>query len=151
MDAIDDAASARGMLRSGRRLKELTEFGQGLAAEEFGAEFNRLSQLAGIGTTATALSSGLASDTAANLGMIALSQGRDLSNVATQRANEATALYSNIGGALQPLFGSSASSPAAPTKKPSRLAPIVVNAPTFGPLPGSRQTNTGLGNFLKTR
>ena len=53
-NAIDRAASARGMLNSGARLRELTRFGQGMANQEFGNYMNRLASLAGIGQSADA-------------------------------------------------------------------------------------------------
>ena len=46
--AIDRGASARGLLGSGRRLKELEAFGQGLATDEIDLQRGRLSQLAGL-------------------------------------------------------------------------------------------------------
>jgi len=145
VDAIDNAASARGLLRSGRRLKELTEFGQDTAAEEFGAEFQRLSVLAGIGADATQIGAGFASDAAANLGDIALSEGRILANQAQQRANQNTLLSGDLrntpgfaaqmkplGDAVTNLILNSNSG--VPTKKPSRLAPIVMSVPKTKPL-----------------
>ena len=57
--AIDNAAAARGMLRSGGRAKAMTRFGQGLASDEFGHEFNRRAALAGLGQAATGNSANL--------------------------------------------------------------------------------------------
>lgn len=52
--ALDASAAARGGLGSGRHLKDLTRFGQGLASQEYqnayGRRFNQLSALAGIGS-----------------------------------------------------------------------------------------------------
>lgn len=53
VNAIDRGASARGLLGSGGRLRELTRFGQGMANQEFGNYQNRLASLAGIGQAAT--------------------------------------------------------------------------------------------------
>jgi|DEB0MinimDraft_4_1074332.scaffolds.fasta_scaffold03278_2 hypothetical protein len=57
--AIDNAAAARGMLRSGGRAKAMERYGQGFASNEFGNEFNRRAALAGIGQAATGNSANL--------------------------------------------------------------------------------------------
>lgn len=40
-EAVNRTAAAKRMLGSGNRLSELTKFGQGLASQEYGNEFNR--------------------------------------------------------------------------------------------------------------
>jgi hypothetical protein len=51
--AIDQAASARGMLGSGGRLRELTRYGTGVANQEYGNWLSRLQTMAGFGPSAT--------------------------------------------------------------------------------------------------
>ena len=51
--AVENSAANRGLLESGALLKGLTEFGQGLASQEFGAEHARLATLAGLGSQAS--------------------------------------------------------------------------------------------------
>lgn len=83
--AAERAAAASGMTGSGAVLKALARFNQGLASDEYGARFNRLASLAGIGQTATnatqqagmnangqlnALGTNYAANTAANLGAL---------------------------------------------------------------------------------
>lgn len=53
INARDRSAAARGMLLSGAQQKAIESYGQGLASDEYGAGFNRLAALAGIGQTAT--------------------------------------------------------------------------------------------------
>ena len=64
MRGIESRAAARGLLGSGSTLKDLTEYGSGLASQEYGAaydrfnnnrsqRFNRLASVAGVGQTAT--------------------------------------------------------------------------------------------------
>lgn len=60
VNAIDRAASARGLLNSGARLRELTRFGQGVANQEYGNWLSRLQALAGVGQTATGQAASLA-------------------------------------------------------------------------------------------
>lgn len=45
--ALERSAAARGMLNSGNTLAALADYGQGLASQEYGNEFNRLSQAVG--------------------------------------------------------------------------------------------------------
>lgn len=48
-EAVNRNLAAKGLLKSGNRLSELTKFGQGLASQQYGAEADRLSRLYGIG------------------------------------------------------------------------------------------------------
>lgn len=68
VSAIDRGASARGLLGSGARLRELTRYGQGMANQEYGNYQNRLAALAGIGQSATNTGASLGAQTAQNVG-----------------------------------------------------------------------------------
>lgn len=76
VNAIDRGASARGLLNSGARLRELTRFGQGMANQEFGNYQNRLAALAGIGQTATGQTAQLGAQTAGNVGNAMMAGGQ---------------------------------------------------------------------------
>lgn len=52
--AIDNSASANGMLNSGSRMKALQDRGNSLAAIDFGTYYNRLAGLTGLGQNAAA-------------------------------------------------------------------------------------------------
>lgn len=52
-NALTRAAAARGLLGSGKYLKDAMRFNQGEASQEFGNAYNRLTNLAGLGQTAT--------------------------------------------------------------------------------------------------
>jgi hypothetical protein len=52
-NALTRAAAARGLLGSGKFLKDAMRFNQGEASQEFGNAYNRLTNLAGLGQTAT--------------------------------------------------------------------------------------------------
>ena len=45
LEAVNRTAAAKGMLGSGNRLAELTKYGQGMATQEYGDEWNRQYQL----------------------------------------------------------------------------------------------------------
>ena len=49
---INNMLAARGLLGSGRRLRELERYRSGLAAEEYDRGFNRMARLAGLGGSA---------------------------------------------------------------------------------------------------
>lgn len=53
IDALDMSAARRGALLSGREIKAVQEFGEGLASREYGAHYDRLSGIAGSGQQAT--------------------------------------------------------------------------------------------------
>lgn len=44
-EAVNRNLAAKGLLKSGNRLSELTKFGQGLASQQYGDEFNRMASL----------------------------------------------------------------------------------------------------------
>ena len=50
--AVEFSNAAKGQLSSGNNLRDLTEFGQGLATQNFGNFFNRLLQLGSLGANA---------------------------------------------------------------------------------------------------
>ena len=58
--AIDQAASARGMLGSGGRLRELMRYGTGVAQQDYNNWRSALQGLAGVGQTATGQTASLA-------------------------------------------------------------------------------------------
>ena len=53
LNAIDRSGAARGMVNSGRTLKDLQRFGQGLADQSLQSQFNRLYAIGGRGLDAT--------------------------------------------------------------------------------------------------
>lgn len=52
LDALQRAASSKGMLGSGRLLQALADYGQGMASQQYGAQLDRLAALAGAGQQA---------------------------------------------------------------------------------------------------
>lgn len=89
--AIDASASARGMLNSGARLRELTRFGQGMANQEFGNYQNRLAALAGIGQTATGQGAQLGAQTAQGVAQTQMAGGQAQAQGITGGVNAALA------------------------------------------------------------
>lgn len=116
--AIENSASARGLAQSGNTLKDLTQFGQGLAATHYQEAFNRYNQgvqnqlnigrsLSDIGLSGTRMATGAASDIGQQQSANTLGAGyanagntndtaRFLANLGTQTGETANLL--NVGG-----------------------------------------------------
>lgn len=95
IQALDRSAAARGRLNSGGQQQALMRFGQGVASEEYGNQFNRLASLAGFGQAATQNTASLGAQMAASTGanQIAAGQAR-----AQGHLGQANAINSGLGG-----------------------------------------------------
>jgi hypothetical protein len=87
--AMERSAAARGMLNSGGMLRQLQEYGQGAATQEYGNQFNRLAHLAGLGTGPTAQGVQAAGNMSVNMG-----------NAAQNAAAARTSGFQGAAGAL---------------------------------------------------
>lgn len=96
LNAVQNSAAAQGGLYSGNALRGITEYGQGLAAGEFGNWFNRQAALAGIGQTATAQNAQAGLMTGANVGNALIASGN-------ARASGIAGQYNAIGAGLSGL------------------------------------------------
>jgi len=117
INAISKASSAGGYLGSGRLLKELQRYGEGLASQEYGNTLSRLANLAGMGANAAAqtaqgsqnLGAGVGSlynnlgDTIANSN---LASGQALANSAILQGQRIQSLGGGGGGGGMGGFGS---------------------------------------------
>ena len=74
--AIDASGSSKGDLLSGQGQKRLTEFGQGIASQEYGNEFSRLLQMSGIGLNAATIKANTAVGAGNQLANLSSLQGR---------------------------------------------------------------------------
>lgn len=102
VQTLDRSAAARGRLYSGGYGEDLTEYGQGMAAQQLGNYTNRLAAIAGVGQTASNSLAGLGQN-------YANAYGQNLSNAADARASgyAATAnANSNYANQLGQAFGS---------------------------------------------
>ena len=103
--ALDRSASATGRLRGGGYTRELTRYGQGVAAEEFGTYANRLASLAGMGQGSTIATGTLGVQTAGNIGNLlmsgARSQGSAIMAAGTARASGYAGVANAFSGGVQ--------------------------------------------------
>lgn len=79
--AVDAGAASRGMLRSGATLKAEEQFGQGLAAQQFGDYVNRLYSLATLGQKSTLQQADQTQTTGANLARTDIGVGNAMSSI----------------------------------------------------------------------
>lgn len=122
---VERSAAARGGLNSGNTLKALTEYGQGMASQQYGNYANRLAALAGIGQTATNSVAGYGSNMAGNVGNLMVGQGNARASGIADRANILGGTLGAIGGLAYDRFG---------TQPPNWLYAHNYGGPTTGAL-----------------
>jgi len=97
--AMDSSAASRGMLMSGAQLRGITEFGQNLAAGEYGNYYNRLSGIAGLAQTAQNPYAGAQSGMYGNLMGAYGQSGANQANIIGNNANAQAGIWGNaLGG-----------------------------------------------------
>lgn len=125
--AINSNAYARGMGNSGATLKALTQYGQGVASQEFGNYLGQLGGVSSTGANARGLVAGVGNN-AAN------TQAQALAANGTNQGNAAIAQGQNMSGLLQNLAqigGSALSSSYAQPK--AAVSPWAMPTPTTSP------------------
>lgn len=109
MNAIQNSAAARGNLNSGRTMKDLMEYGQDFASNEYNnaynrwnndrnTRFNRLASLAGIGQTATGQGINSANNYGANTSNTAIGMGNAIASANIAQANRQGQLLGGLMG-----------------------------------------------------
>lgn len=100
LQGVQNSAAARGGLYSGNALRGITEFGQGMAAQQLGNYTNRLASIAGIGQTATNQLTGASQNFSNNVSNLLVGQGNARAsgiigqgNAWTNTANQLAMLY----------------------------------------------------------
>lgn len=103
--AVESSAAGRGMLLSGRTLKELTRFGQGIGSAEYDAEFARRAAIAGLGyqgsnslNNAQMYTSGQVNNAIGQAGAANSSAYINYANAANNALNNGMYLYGQYGG-----------------------------------------------------
>lgn len=95
--AVNALAGAQGGRLSGRTLQDLTQLRQGLASQEYGNYFNRLSGVQGIGANAAAGVGSAAQNLGNNASNITMTTAGNVGNALSDRGNAQGAGY--VGGA----------------------------------------------------
>lgn len=97
VQALDRSAAAKGTLLTGGHLKDLTEFGQGLASTEYGNEFGRMFGLAGLGQQAAGALGQYGTSYGSNLTDLTTGTGNARANAAIGQGNAFSGALGNIG------------------------------------------------------
>jgi hypothetical protein len=90
------SAASGGRLFSGKTLKDLTTYGQGMADQQYGNWYNRLSGISGGGQTATGQMISTGTNTAGNLGMLATNDAANRGSSYVAGANAITSGIQNL-------------------------------------------------------
>lgn len=96
--AVDSSAASKGMLMSGGTLKDLTRFGQGVAADDFNDQFNRTMSVASGGQQASTNSASMGQSYANNASNI-------LGNIGQAKASGYAGQNQAFQGTLSNLIG----------------------------------------------
>lgn len=114
LDAINQNNVTAGLLKSGKSLKDLTTFGQGIGSQEFGNYLGYLSNQQGIGLSGANALAGVGTNYANSVGANNTANANTQGNAAIAGANNTNALIGNILGTGAYLYGNRGSSYAAP-------------------------------------
>lgn len=88
-NAAQTSAAAGGTLFSGKTLKDLATYGQGMADQQFGNWYDRVGGISGAGSNAAGQAINLGSNTANNLSQLALGAGQNTASAYGSAANSA--------------------------------------------------------------
>lgn len=98
---VQAGQAARHNVFSGRAAKELTQYGQDFASNEFGNEVNRLSGLMGQGFQASTGLGNAAIGQGNNMAMLNYNQGNSLAQLLGQQGNSNANYYNNLNNVAQ--------------------------------------------------
>lgn len=100
LQGLDRSAAARGGLFSGGHSTDLMKFGQGLASQEYGDQWNRLAGLAGVGqTTANSLGQ-FGASMSGNIGNALSNVGQIRQGAYQQQGQNNAQMLGAVGGAF---------------------------------------------------
>lgn len=94
--AVNAGLAARGLSNSGRAMKELTRYGQGMASQQLGNYVNRLAAMAGVGQTATNQTGNLGANAATSAGQTTQAAGDARASGYMARAGQNQQLYGQL-------------------------------------------------------
>lgn len=103
---VENSAAARGGALSGNALRAITDYGQGAASQEYGAEFARRMQELGIGQGASNNLSNLATGEGNALANLLTGKGSSWFNQTMSTAQEYRAAENDLNAAIQSWFPS---------------------------------------------
>lgn len=102
--AVEGSAASKGMLMSGGTLKDLTRFGQGIAADDFNQQFNRTASVAAGGQQANQSLGQLGANAATNIGNAQMQGGNARASGYVGQANAWINGINNAGNRLSSMI-----------------------------------------------
>lgn len=103
--AVESSAAARGMSMSGGTLKDLTRFGQGVAADDYNDQFQRTATVAGMGQQGVNATAQLGAAASQYGGNAAMGAGNARASGYVGQANALTGMLKNFAGMVPGLGG----------------------------------------------
>lgn len=100
MNALNSGYAGAGTIKSGAAMRAATEYGQGIASQEFNNYLNLLSGQQGVGLTAAGAQAGVATNYANNAGAINAQSANAISQGAIAKANNTNDMLGGITSAV---------------------------------------------------
>ena len=104
-NALDTSAAARGMIRSGPQMKALTEYGQGVASDEFGRYMGYLGNQQGVGLSGASALAGVGQSYANSVSNLNSQNASVLGNAAIARGNANSNMWAGLGSSFGTALG----------------------------------------------
>lgn len=105
MDAINSGYAGAGTLQSGAAMRAISDYGQGMASQEFGNYMNALGNQQALGFSGASAVAGVGQNYANNLGSIYQQNGANQANAALAGANAMGNSFNNIGNLAGSVLG----------------------------------------------
>lgn len=105
MNALNSGYAGAGSIKSGAAMRAATEYGQGIASQEFNNYLNLLSGQQGVGLTAAGAQAGVATNYANNASAINSQTANALSQAAIAKANNTNALLGSLSNSAGTILG----------------------------------------------
>lgn len=105
LNAVNSGYAGAGALQSGAAMKDITEYGQNFASNEFGKYTGLLQNQQGVGLSAGNALAGVTTNFANNASNISQNNADSVSNAAVARANNRNGLYSGISSGIGTILG----------------------------------------------
>lgn len=105
LDAINSGYAGAGTLKSGAAMKGITDYGQGMASQEFGNYLNSLGNQQGVGLSAGSALAGVGQNYANSLGNIYMQNGENQANAALIKGQNIGQAFNSLATIGSGIFG----------------------------------------------
>lgn len=105
LDAVNSGYAGAGTIKSGAAMKAVSDYGQGMASQEFGNYLGALGSQQGVGLTAAGSQAGVATNFANSLGNIYMQNGANQANASLAKANALGGAVNGVAGSIGGVLG----------------------------------------------